>query len=49
MNAPNLYCALKLGIDFATAQNRFGIQWVELWGVKKKKNNEEKILLNISF
>jgi len=49
MNAPNLYCALKLGIDFTTAQNRFGIQWVEVWGVKKMKNNEEKILLNISF
>ena len=40
MNAPNLYCALKLGIDFATAQNRFGIQWVEVWGVKKMKKQE---------
>jgi hypothetical protein len=43
MNPPNLYCALELPIDFATAQNRFGIQWVEVWGVKKMKNNGEKI------
>jgi hypothetical protein len=48
MNPANLCCALELQIDFATTQNRFGIQWVEIWGVKKMKNNKKKDLCFIT-